>query len=226
MSFYIYRAQSMANYPLNEGLNVANLGGVLWYLHNEVAGHCPRKFNVERVIRYKLTMKASDPLASAGRNFDQFLQFDASKCTNPKCAEVFNKYGYVAGCFVNSQGVAAYPESTWISLPGQCPFMTWDQKTPQCRAKEPGGMCEHPDGSRTCTYDLEFAGDVTMEELTGIQDYWQWCKSHNELTSISFWRGKTDKWWCEGRIERLQGLFYAKYPNLPADLGQPRCDWR
>ena len=32
-------------------VNMANLAGVLWYLHSEVVGHCPRKFGITRVLR-------------------------------------------------------------------------------------------------------------------------------------------------------------------------------
>lgn len=225
MSFYLYRAQSAETYPFDEGLNMANAAGVMWYLHNEVVGHCPRKFRVVRVIRFKVTMRATSELAKAGRNFDQFLQFDGAKCTNPRCDDVFNSYGYVAGCIKNSEGVAAYPHTTWFSFPGVCPFQMWDNKTAVCRSDEPGGFCSHPDGSRTCTYNLDFAGDITMEDLTGIRDYDEWCKTHNELTDIEFWRGKNDTRRCQARIERLKALFYNKYPDT-VDLGEPSCDWR
>lgn len=225
LSFYLYRAQSAETYPFDEGLNMANAAGVMWYLHNEVVGHCPRKFRVVRVLRFKVTMRATSDLVKAGRNFDQFLQFDGAKCTNPGCKDVFNKYGYVVGCIKNSLEVAAYPHTTWFSFPGVCPFQKWDNKSIACRLYEPGGFCNHPDGSRSCTYKLEFAGDIQLEDLTGIRNYDEWCKSHNELTDIEFWQGKNDTRRCQTRIDKLRALFYSKYPDQ-VDLGEPPCDWR
>lgn len=51
-SFYMYRAQSKATYPL-ENINTADLAGVFWYLHQEVIVATPRKYSIDRIKRYK-----------------------------------------------------------------------------------------------------------------------------------------------------------------------------
>ena len=38
----------------------------MWYLHNEVVWQTPRKFNISRIMRLKVTMKATQPLIDAG----------------------------------------------------------------------------------------------------------------------------------------------------------------
>eukprot|EP00437_Effrenium_voratum_P071196 CAMPEP_0181508576 /NCGR_PEP_ID=MMETSP1110-20121109/59821_1 /TAXON_ID=174948 /ORGANISM="Symbiodinium sp., Strain CCMP421" /LENGTH=210 /DNA_ID=CAMNT_0023637949 /DNA_START=112 /DNA_END=740 /DNA_ORIENTATION=- len=57
-TFYMYRAVSDEVYPpLNT--NVASLPGVLWYLHHEVVIQAPRKFQISRILRYKVQMRAT-----------------------------------------------------------------------------------------------------------------------------------------------------------------------
>lgn len=226
MTFYLYRAQSDETYPTNGGLNLGNAAGVMWYLHNEVAGHCPRKLRVSRVLRYRVTMQATTPLAARGRNFHVFLQFDRAQCTNPLCEGVFERYGYVVGCHRTSTSHLPYPSATWFSFPGECPFKDYTDKTHECRIAEPGGACAVPNGTRSCTYSLEPAGEISMEDLTGIRDYNHWCKSHNELWDVGFWAGRHSEADCVARMDKLKALFYQKYPNQPVDLGEPKCDYR
>merc|ERR1712050_274241 len=62
--FYMYRAQSDEAYPM-ENVNTGNLAGVLWYLHNEIVQSTPRKYDVTRVLRLKVTMKNTQELWAA-----------------------------------------------------------------------------------------------------------------------------------------------------------------
>mmetsp|Transcript_132333 Transcript_132333/g.295948 ORF Transcript_132333/g.295948 Transcript_132333/m.295948 type:complete len:497 (+) Transcript_132333:108-1598(+) len=248
MTFYAYRSVDDTNIPLNEGLNMASIGGAMFYLHNEVIGHCPRKFGVTRILRYLITMKATPELyqdvtnptwggkpRGGKRDFGLFLQFDSAKCTNPSCSEMFRNYGYIPGCTENPQSTATYAGAKWYSFPGQCPFQDFRSKGDFCRRQEPGGFCTHPDGTRTCTYSLQYEGEVSLEELTGISDYNHWCRArgHSEFDlnadrgwgpGAGFWDGKHDAAKCASRIAALQALFASKYPDRPVDLGEPVCD--
>merc|ERR1712048_1168920 len=96
ITFYMYRAKggSKSNYPA-ENVNTANIGAVMWYLHNEVIYVCDgggylstgswgdRKFQIDKIMRYKVTIKTSTPLYTKGMNFSVFKSFDFGEDTGP-----------------------------------------------------------------------------------------------------------------------------------------------
>jgi len=139
-TFYMYRAQSEASYPL-ENSNTADLGGVMWYLHNEVVSNTPRKYHIDRIRRFKVTVKNTWEFWNAHkRQFGAFMAYDAARCSTPVCAKVYRQYGFIVGCQVCDVTVAAYLAKgqtnwnckkgdkmcnapLWYSLPGPCPSM-------------------------------------------------------------------------------------------------------
>eukprot|EP00446_Apocalathium_sp_SHHI-4_P079332 CAMPEP_0177487408 /NCGR_PEP_ID=MMETSP0369-20130122/29606_1 /TAXON_ID=447022 ORGANISM="Scrippsiella hangoei-like, Strain SHHI-4" /NCGR_SAMPLE_ID=MMETSP0369 /ASSEMBLY_ACC=CAM_ASM_000364 /LENGTH=505 /DNA_ID=CAMNT_0018963707 /DNA_START=1 /DNA_END=1518 /DNA_ORIENTATION=- len=291
MAFYVYRAQSDSEYPL-ENVNVADLPGVMWYLHNEVVPSVPRKFGVTRVMRYKLTMKNTEEFYSQfPKQFGPFVAFDSAKCTAPWCNEIWEKHGFVIGCQNLDRYVANYvrdyvpppanaremvvrqlkedhgdegeedeemevaarssmrgrqgqkhderhsekhvPKTTrtatmtvtttmrphitdsfhggiWYSLPGSCPESFIEDKNASCIKRMPGGRCPKGamvDGSTDCTYDYEPAGEISLDELSGILDpargvnsYDEWWKTSYELCLNSVARGEREGP-CEHRME-------------------------
>jgi len=144
-TFYMYRAQSDTSYPL-ENINTADLAGVMWYLHNEVVPSSPRKYSIDRIKRFKVTVKNTwEFWNSHKRQFGAFVAYDAGKCTSPMCKDIYNQYGFIVGCQVCDTNVAAYlaKEQTnwnceagskqcnaplWYSLPGPCPLEGFDNK--------------------------------------------------------------------------------------------------
>jgi hypothetical protein len=195
MTFYMYRAQSDDDYAATN-LNMADLPGVMWYLHNEVIVSTPRKYNVSRIIRFRVTMKTTEQAyQETHKQFGQFTAFDAGKCTVPTCEDIFQQYGYLVGCQHTDSGqglgnyvaLESYPcvkpnckEGTWYSLPGPCPSMPLDQKDGMCNMTSPGGQCnftyddingfsEAPvTGESDCTYYTKWAGQIHLNELIGI----------------------------------------------------------
>lgn len=82
LTFYMYRAVSDEVYPpLN--VNMGSLAGVLWYLHHEVVIQAPRKFDITRILRYKVQMKATNPLLYLNMNFGVRFAFDKGQATGP-----------------------------------------------------------------------------------------------------------------------------------------------
>lgn len=236
MTFYLYRVDNDQRYKLN-GVNMANLLGDVWYLHNEVVFNCPRKFNISRLTRFKVTARATRELAGQGKNFDHFVAFDKAKCTVPGCSQLhWDPLGYVVGCTKNDPGRVALPgEAAWYSLPGTCPSKFYFQKTAACNQNEPGGQCKgnKVTGEKDCTYTIEEAGEIPLDDLSGIKNYNEVCEStgvreYDELsdkgTGTSFWNGKADAKKGKERVKFITDLFAKRFPQFPASLEDPVCD--
>jgi len=237
MTFYMYRVANDENYPVN-GVNMANLAGDMWYLHNEVVQNCPRKFNMERLLRFKVTMRATPELyGQNSRKFDSFVAMDQAKCTVPKCTELhWDPYGYVVGCQPNNVVTVAVPGApVWYSLPGTCPSKFYYEKTAACNAEQPGGACPTSDvtGTRNCTYFLERAGEIRLDELSGIQNYNEVCEQTGQREydvftdrghGSDFWDGKQDAKAGEQRMKRINDLFLEKFPQQEYSLDDPLCE--
>lgn len=148
----------------------------------------------------------------------------------------------------------------WYSLPGACPDLYLTDKTQACMAMEPGGYCfssydtsvglGDPDtwrtnstakdwqvtGARDCTYHVEHAGEVRLDELTipgwnysdftaaGYQEY---DKDTDRGFGTTFWNGVHNGTAGHERMERLRYLFYTKVgstKDFPYDLPEAMCD--
>jgi len=255
LDFYMYRAQSLSDYPL-ENVNAADLAGVMWYLHNEIvpsfAPH--RKYNITRIKRFRITMKTTWEFYNVHRRqFAGFVAFDGGRCTVPDSHRLWDRFGFVVGCQHQDMTVAAYQSSSrtsvgeckypncygavWYSLPGPCPDMGFEGKSPQCLAQMPGGLCRGGavTGARDCTYRVEDAGEISLDELAGIEDRKEFffAGKHEYVGKLdagvgcTFWNGKHDAHLCSVRMERVKALFKSKYPGLPGcdELEEPPCDF-
>eukprot|EP00406_Dinophysis_acuminata_P066457 CAMPEP_0179269114 /NCGR_PEP_ID=MMETSP0797-20121207/30793_1 /TAXON_ID=47934 /ORGANISM="Dinophysis acuminata, Strain DAEP01" /LENGTH=425 /DNA_ID=CAMNT_0020977425 /DNA_START=28 /DNA_END=1302 /DNA_ORIENTATION=+ len=237
MTFYVYRAQSDAVYP-PANVNTADLGGVLWYLHNEIVSSTPRKYDVTRILRFKITVKNTWALYKETHSqFGPFVAFDAGRCTVPACDQLWNKYGFVVGCQYLDPVVASYTRQVpcvppschagfWYSLPGPCPSADLMTKSEACVQALPGGSCSHVTGVRDCTYAVEGAGEVDLNEFSFIDNYTEFIEAgrveYNPATDtgvgFTFWDGKHDQSRCQWRMDRLQRHFVEKYPEYPDAL--------
>ena len=94
-----------------------------------------------------------------------------------------------------------------------------------------GGMCEDLEESQHCTYTVDFAGEIFLDELEGVKDFGKWQSEGNREydpttdrgTGTSFWNFRDSKAWCDRRTARVQSLFKRRYPLLPRDLPAPVC---
>merc|ERR1712232_818930 len=226
MTFYMYRAQGVEDYA-PENVNMADLAGVLWYLHREVVSSVPRKFHITRILRFKVTMKNTQELYDAHpKQFGPYVAFDDGSATGR--SDIWTKYGFLVGCqIVNDDLFNYHPpcDSTdpshchsgkWYSLPGACPEKKTYEKYPACSRAWPGGRCPSAavTGQRDCTYWVESAGEISLDELEGIGDYKHWYRSYNEHgvevangnreysydldrgIGMSFWNGRHDRAAC------------------------------
>lgn len=261
MTFYQYSAQKKYDPDrVWENVDMASLGGVLFYLHNEVVdskgeqlnqdGTKSTKFDIDRIVRFKVTVHNTEALWKQFRSqFGQFIQFDYGQATFgmpdhvKKCNDIWTKFGFEVGCQVVPTGVSGYEGGFWSSFPGRCPSMPFTDDSPQGGAKKSnscmrdwaGGSCPDPDGTPDCTWKIEPAGYVMLNELMG-EDATEILNAGGHLYdevldrgvgSNNFWRGKKDKKACKKRMDKLLQLFAKKFPDFDAALPDPTCDfWR
>uniref|UniRef100_A0A7S2HK26 Uncharacterized protein n=1 Tax=Zooxanthella nutricula TaxID=1333877 RepID=A0A7S2HK26_9DINO len=254
-TFYMYRAQSPSNYPM-ENVNMANLAGVMWYLHNEIVKYCPRNRHVTRILRFKVTVMSTQDLADQkGTFFGPFAAFDSAKCTVPGCDSFWQQYGNVVGCQEAHTDMGNYrplnpdhgDKPVWYSLPGACSSANYGMKTAACRAYQSGGACAQVTGDRHCTYHTEAAGFVDLNYLTSAPfsasfvaygatspEYQTFCdgggKEYDPAIDagrgFTFWNHKHDQAACDGRQQAVLDAFQRKYPGMPTELdAPPPCDW-
>lgn len=243
LTFYTYRAvNGDESYEFN-GINTASSGGVMRYVHEEVVGvdccatQCTRKYGIDRIRRFKVTMhNTGDP-----RHFRNFVQFDKAQCTLPGCDKKYKAEGYNVGCQVQHVHNFGYHDAAWFSWPGTCPSQPHWSKNDACKKDEPGGECDKPNGDKDCTYKMEDAGFVYLDELVGLPGkghdlYKDWCeKGGVEFIlhpDMGLWKGKepTHFFWKERpnkdlnslRTKRMLMMFRAKYPESPILLGTGR----
>jgi len=231
------------NYP-PENQNMANLAGAMWYLHNEiVVARGKRRYHKTRIQRFKVKTKATQPLADIGRNFGVRYAFDGGQCTGPwDCQPQFKNFGYFVGCnsvedFPTSQwrGKNFYPNAVWYSLPGKCSSKRWNRHTEKCELEEPGGACDEPTGQGNCTYSYESAGEISIDDLEGIDSFenfsaaggWEYNNHTDRGVHMTFWDDKYNQTACESRLAVARDLFRQQYPADPdyAELPDPPCDF-
>jgi len=258
LTFYMYRATGEFAPPL-ENVNAADLAGVMLYLHREVVATTPRKFGIDRIRRYRVTVKNTLELFNVHHSsLGPYLAFEGGQCTSPLCGRVFRHYGYIVGCQLLEDSASAYEATTatapgkceskskchlpvWYSLPGPCPIQRGmyrkrrltGRKLQSCEQQTPGGKCKMATGKSDCTYSVEEAGYVLLDELLGISDYASWCRDGNKEYDQRLDRGKGTRFWdghqdsakCSTRMAAVKALFKRRYPKLPEHLHEPPCDF-
>mmetsp|Transcript_77525 Transcript_77525/g.224987 ORF Transcript_77525/g.224987 Transcript_77525/m.224987 type:complete len:400 (+) Transcript_77525:53-1252(+) len=230
-TLYMYRAQSAVNYPF-ENVNAADLPGVLWYLHNEIVVMCPRKYDIIRVRRMKVTSRRTPQVSKTPFFFAAFNAIDNGMCTVPGCRERLENSGYSVGCQLLRYGDFM---GHWYSLHGACPFLPNGQKTPECRRALPGGLCgcDRKLGEVGCNYHVEEAGEVYLDEVTGVNNQSVFCQEgkveYNRMEDrgigCSFWNGFNDAAKVRERVQAFREAFRRKYPQMPLDLGPQHCEF-
>lgn len=227
----MYRAQSGADYP-PENINAADLPGVLWYLHNEIVTMCPRKYSITRVRRLKVTLRRTPQVSQTPFFYAPFIAIDSGMCTVPGCYDRLEGSGYSVGCQPRPYGDYV---GHWYSLPGGCPFKPIGQKTFECRRATPGAFCgcEQKLGEGGCSYHVEPAGELNLDEVTGVDNQSVFCQQgkveYNRMDDrgrgLAFWDGMNDAAKVRERVQAFQRAFRRKYPEMPLELGPQHCEF-
>jgi len=200
-----------------------------------------------RIERFRVKVKATQPLLDLGMNFGVVNEFDWARCTGPYGCRNFARFGFTVGCetwekasggdFPHTQwdGLNKYPGAVWYSLPGVCPSGALDDKSDACIEREPGGRCQGggiPTGTGDCTYTYEKVGEISIDDLEGLTDPEAFVasggKEYDRDTDkgflMSFWDGIANETANQGRIDAALAVFRSKYPGHP-DLEEPPCDF-
>eukprot|EP00443_Scrippsiella_acuminata_P048635 CAMPEP_0115210618 /NCGR_PEP_ID=MMETSP0270-20121206/22340_1 /TAXON_ID=71861 /ORGANISM="Scrippsiella trochoidea, Strain CCMP3099" /LENGTH=594 /DNA_ID=CAMNT_0002624279 /DNA_START=60 /DNA_END=1844 /DNA_ORIENTATION=+ len=89
----------------------------------------------------------------------------------------------------------SFHSGIWYSLPGGCPNSTLGDKSDACLASMPGGHCNVVNGEKDCTYNAEYAGEIRLDDLSGILD------EKNGIRTYDDW-WKNAYIWCMGAVAR------------------------
>lgn len=211
-----------------------------------------RHYSMTRILRYNVTVW--NTVASGFTNFGRFIQFDKGQCTfggttGDHCKKEFKDHGYTVGCQKqpNHGGVPDQPSdygvgNLWYSLPGACPELVFnDPNKKACAAKSPGGSwCgstdaskkQSVDGTNTCTWSVEDAGEISLDDLAGIKDHQKFCDDGNyeyddatdKGKGCTFWDNKKSKVSNLERVHKVFAAFAKKYPEQNNGLADPVCD--
>jgi len=94
----------------------------------------------------------------------------------------------------------ASPPGIWFSLPGACPESAVKDKTDECKARMPGGFCKAVTGGHDCTYNVEPAGEISLDEVSGILDPEADVKSYQD-------------WWLRSYNDCIRAKSEGKHPG-------------
>jgi len=144
----------------------------------------------------------------------------------------------------------------WYSFPGPCPLKQLrkeqvdghlnsrlsakteeEAKSDECIKTQPGGLCDEGDalGAPDCSFTAEEAGEILLDELTGIGDYETWWTSWQETQEYNvdhdvgidchFWDHRNDKEACAKRLKAAADMFEQQHGVDPDVLPLPVCDF-
>ncbi|GMF54174.1 unnamed protein product [Phytophthora fragariaefolia] len=176
-------------------VNTASVEGALMYVQaeginvNEQSVKCHRKNDMQYVVFYEVTIvqptyaiKYYEDHAPA--EYGEFVAMDGAKCTDEgsdlseDCKVYYGLDGEpdigptVGSNLQTSDPRAPYPGNYWFSFPNSCAQELRADKTDECRAKYPGGLCamgEKPDGVK-CTFSYKILGYINIDDLVGITE--------------------------------------------------------
>jgi hypothetical protein len=176
-------------------VNTASVEGALMYVQaeginvNEQSVECHRKNDMQYVVFYELTIVQPTYAikyyeSHTPQEYGEFVAMDGAKCTDEgsdlsdDCKVYYGLDGEmdigpsVGANLQTSDPRAPYPGNYWFSYPNSCAQELRADKTDECRAEYPGGLCAmgvEPDGSN-CTFSYKILGYLNIDDLVGITE--------------------------------------------------------
>ncbi|KAH7470556.1 hypothetical protein KRP22_001454 [Phytophthora ramorum] len=231
-------------------VNTASVEGALMYVQaeginvNEQSVKCERKNSMQYVVFYELTIV--QPTygikyyeSHTPPEYGEFVAMDGAKCTDEgsdlseDCKVYYGlnntmDIGLVVGSNLQtSDPRAPYPGNYWFSFPNSCAQELREDKTDECRAEYPGGLCAMgvtPDGDN-CTFSYKILGYLNIDDLVGITElgysnYTEFCedggvefKATNTGSgfeveeSLDFWKNPGDEDANSNRTEIMVTMY-------------------
>ena len=231
-------------------VNTASVEGALMFVQaeginvNEQSVKCERKNNMQYVVFYEVTIVQPTYGIKYYEDhtppeYGEFVAMDSAKCTDEgsdltEHCKVYNgldgalDIGPMVGANLQTADPRApYPGNFWFSYPGSCAQELREDKTDECRAEYPGGLCAmgvQPDGEN-CTFSYKILGYLNIDDLVGITEmgynsYEEFCKdggvefkasntgSGFEVEeSIEFWEKPGDKDANAKRAKKMVAMY-------------------
>uniref|UniRef100_A0AAV1U013 Uncharacterized protein n=1 Tax=Peronospora matthiolae TaxID=2874970 RepID=A0AAV1U013_9STRA len=176
-------------------VNTASVEGALMFVQaeginvNEQSVKCERKNNMQYVVFYEVTIVQPTYGIKYYEDhtppeYGEFVAMDSAKCTDEgsdltEHCKVYNgldgapDIGPMVGANLQTADRRApYPDNFWFSYPGSCAQELREDKTDECRAEYPGGLCAmgvQPDGEN-CTFSYKILGYLNIDDLVGITE--------------------------------------------------------
>ncbi|GMF39878.1 unnamed protein product [Phytophthora lilii] len=231
-------------------VNTASVEGALMYVQaeginaNEQSVKCHRKNEMQFVVFYEMTIVQPTYGIKYYENhnppeYGEFVAMDGAKCTDEgsdlseDCKVYYGLDGemdigpMVGANLQTSDPRAPYPGNYWFSYPNSCAQKLRADKTDECRAEYPGGLCAmgvKPDGDN-CTFSYKILGYLNIDDLVGITElgysnYTEFCedggvefKATNTgngfkvQKSLDFWKKPGDEKANEKRTAKMVELY-------------------
>ncbi|KAL3656370.1 hypothetical protein V7S43_018744 [Phytophthora oleae] len=176
-------------------VNTASVEGALMFVQaeginvEEQSVKCHRKNDMQYVVFYEV--KIVQPTygikyyeSHSPAEYGEFVAMDGAKCTDEgsdlseDCKVYYGLDGemdigpMVGSNLQTSDPRAPYPGNYWFSFPNSCAQELRADKTDECRAEYPGGLCAmgvEPDGDN-CTFSYKILGYLNIDDLVGITE--------------------------------------------------------
>ncbi|CAK4235077.1 unnamed protein product [Aphanomyces euteiches] len=245
-----------------DSMTTATVEGALLYIQQKLGNDdvtCTRGKNMSSIWIYDITfvqpppsVALYGPLSVQVPEYGHYVDMVSGSCDksngNPanmpgECNEVANKsdvyYGPYVGATVKlDSDYGDYNDTLWFSYPNSCVLQKYANKTAECRAAQPGGLCPlgvAPDGIK-CTFNYTILGHISLDDLVGItnmtfkNDSTRYYKDRTEFcldgrieyqfknggttvqTDVEFWKDGLNRTMNSVR-SRMLIEYYDKYRN-------------
>eukprot|EP00644_Phytophthora_capsici_P014418 jgi/Phyca11/503356/fgenesh2_kg.PHYCAscaffold_3_\ len=161
-------------------VNTASVEGALMYVQAEGINVAEQSVKCHRKndMQYVYYESHTPP------EYGEFVAMDGAKCTDEgsdlseDCKVYYGLDGemdigpMVGSNLQTSDPRAPYPGNYWFSYPNSCAQELRADKTDECRAEYPGGLCAmgvKPDGDN-CTFSYKILGYINIDDLVGITE--------------------------------------------------------